>query len=530
MADSRPNIVLIILDSLRLDRLGVQGYKPDLTPNLNKMAEEGVLCSQNFSVGCPTQIAMPGLFSSSLPLDFGGYNEGIKHRPASFVESIREEGYQTVGIGTAQWLSGRYGYDRGFSGYLELLDMVGWFQANFVALFNEAMVKWSAGELSNADIVSLLQHVYANVLEEGLNCLDQLDKVSARQLWRSRDEWRERLLADKSLLSQNPQAIFLRMRELGGNDYLGMGHSTASEELLAKIERMNGLDRRFNKYTFLRSRRRYYTATDVRRQLRTVLANRERETKKPLFLMLHLFDLHEAKMLVPSMTLPRAMDLPMDMWKTLKSRKEYHLGGVVHDVGLSHVDREVSRIQSTLAKSLNIDNTVFAITADHGTATQFPNRGLGSDLSRMFYDEYVRVPIILKGPGITPEHNSDLMTHMDLGPTLVDIAGGQTPGSMKGHSILSSARPDQEEILMENTGKGRCDIFGKSKYVSVRNRQLKATFESTDFTACERDVFDLESDPDEFTNLVSTDLHLETREKFRKIADARLRELSAYQQ
>ena len=94
---NRPNVIFLIVDCLRQDKLGATGYKPDLTPNLNKLYLNGLKATKHYSNGCVTQVAFPSIFTSSLPLDYGGYNDGIKNRPISFPETLFNEGYETWG-------------------------------------------------------------------------------------------------------------------------------------------------------------------------------------------------------------------------------------------------------------------------------------------------------------------------------------------------------------------------------------------------------------------------------------------------
>ena len=91
------NINLLIIDTLRYDRLGSSGYRPAITPNLDALATGGINCPNYFSNGCVTSFAFPGMFTSSLPFDFGGYDDGICHRPVSFPEILQQEGFETYG-------------------------------------------------------------------------------------------------------------------------------------------------------------------------------------------------------------------------------------------------------------------------------------------------------------------------------------------------------------------------------------------------------------------------------------------------
>ena len=98
MHSNNKNIIIILIDALRFDKLKVGGYKYDLTPNLNKIINEGSLIKNHFANGCPTSVSFPAIFSSTFPLDYNGYNTGIKDRPKSVIELFKQKGYQTMFI------------------------------------------------------------------------------------------------------------------------------------------------------------------------------------------------------------------------------------------------------------------------------------------------------------------------------------------------------------------------------------------------------------------------------------------------
>ena len=64
--------------------------------------------------GQSTQFVLPSLFSLTYPLDYGGYNEGISQRPASYVECVRKNNYQTILFSNCNAIFTGQGYDRGF--------------------------------------------------------------------------------------------------------------------------------------------------------------------------------------------------------------------------------------------------------------------------------------------------------------------------------------------------------------------------------------------------------------------------------
>jgi arylsulfatase A-like enzyme len=119
MACSEPppprNLVLIVLDSIRADRLSSYGYPLQTSPHLDSLAAEGVLFEINVSNSSSTLPSMAGLFAGDYPKR-DVFDNRLKR---SLVEKIRAAGIRTAAFVGGGSISKRFGFERGFDYFRE---------------------------------------------------------------------------------------------------------------------------------------------------------------------------------------------------------------------------------------------------------------------------------------------------------------------------------------------------------------------------------------------------------------------------
>ena len=102
MPAKRPNILLITTDQQRHDHLGVAGLRGIETPNLDRLATEGVRFKRAY---CPSPICTPSrvsLLTGRYPSSHGAYSIGVTPDPfptPTLPELLRKSGYRTALLG-----------------------------------------------------------------------------------------------------------------------------------------------------------------------------------------------------------------------------------------------------------------------------------------------------------------------------------------------------------------------------------------------------------------------------------------------
>ncbi len=119
------NVILIILDALRPDHLSCYGYSKETSPNIDKLAKEGVVFSQAFSQSFITLPCVMSIFSSLYSSSHGVeyvFKDKIPDKIYTLAEILNIYGYNTAWLGTmGDPHTGKA--DGLLSGYNELYDI-----------------------------------------------------------------------------------------------------------------------------------------------------------------------------------------------------------------------------------------------------------------------------------------------------------------------------------------------------------------------------------------------------------------------
>jgi arylsulfatase A-like enzyme len=121
--DPRPNVVLISLDTLRADHLGVQGYARPTSPGIDRLASESVLFENAVSTFPSTTASHMSMLTSLQSCAHGVLAPGATLAPgiATLAEALAAAGYRTAAITENALIKGDVGFDRGFDEYRDMV-------------------------------------------------------------------------------------------------------------------------------------------------------------------------------------------------------------------------------------------------------------------------------------------------------------------------------------------------------------------------------------------------------------------------
>jgi arylsulfatase len=118
---TRPNVLVLCVDTLRGDRLGFQGYGRETSPNLDALAARGTRFRQAYSTYPQTSPAVASLFTGLYPSAHRKTREAsatLALELTTLAEAFAHAGYRTGSVATNPHLSPGLGYEQGFEHYV----------------------------------------------------------------------------------------------------------------------------------------------------------------------------------------------------------------------------------------------------------------------------------------------------------------------------------------------------------------------------------------------------------------------------
>ncbi|TVY08649.1 sulfatase-like hydrolase/transferase [Paenibacillus cremeus] len=208
------------------------------------------------------------------------------------------------------------------------------------------------------------------------------------------------------------------------------------------------------------------------------------------------------------------------------------LGGTAHQhidgyYGMvKRLDDALGRLHDALKSMRLSDDTIVLFTSDH--ACHFKTRN--AEYKRSCHDSSIRVPTAICGPGFQEGRRiKELVSLIDLPPTLLDAAGIEVPVEMQGRSIVPLVSGDREHwpeevfVQISESQVGRAIRTERYKY-SVFAPDKNGNRDAGSDVYQEEFLYDLAADPYELHNLAGVESYREVADQLKVRLIARMTE------
>lgn len=458
-AASQTNVILIVVDTLRADYLSSYGGDTP-TPNIDKLAASGVTFDNAYSHIPITGPSHASMFTSLLPSQHGVLNNTqiLSPRHFTLAEMMQALTYKTAGFISLGTISGIYGMSQGF----------GIYQDNFIR------VGWKTASEVNAEVLPWLSTIGENNFFLFVHYSDPHEPYAAPT----------GAYSDAEVTLNGSPAGSFPVNGTGVDFELSLKPGVNEVKISAKggltFQQINykGLevDTQYSQdWQILNFRGKVYEATTAKSGLINFVNNNE-ETR----------------------TLT---------WKFVASEPVTpELAKRRYAEEVQYVDSEIGILLEALNQNGVLDNTLVVFTSDHGEGLGDHNR-IGH--VNQLYDTLTKVPLIMSYPGRFSggKRIQELVSHIDLYPTILDILGIEADLPMEGqslHGLITGAEEFQPRRVLLETHKSeapynlRAIVDGDTKF--IRND-----------TQSTEELYNLHTDPGELTNLLPQELPAATQ-------------------
>ena len=119
------NILFVLIDTLRAERMSAYGYERDTTPFLTELASTGIRFDRHIAQSSWTKSSMASLWSSLTPLRVGvtKFNHTVPDDVQMPAELLADAGFMNVGLYRNGWVHGYFGFDQGFDKYFRPMGL-----------------------------------------------------------------------------------------------------------------------------------------------------------------------------------------------------------------------------------------------------------------------------------------------------------------------------------------------------------------------------------------------------------------------
>lgn len=180
------------------------------------------------------------------------------------------------------------------------------------------------------------------------------------------------------------------------------------------------------------------------------------------------------------------------------TREQQHRQRATYYANVTMIDEQVGEIMEALEQAGYLENSIIIFTSDHGESLG----DHGHSQKWNMYDAVTKVPMIVWGPGQVKQNRKEngLVQLMDIGATVLELAGVDVPQEMEARSLVPAlqgeAMEERRYVFAEHS---RDPILDGTEFMTmIRDHEWKLVHFSDDSNG---QLFDLRQDPEELKNL-----------------------------
>jgi len=431
-AKERPHIVLIMTDQQRFDTIGAWGHEHMITPHMDRLVAEGVSFRQAYCPGATCIASRAAIFTGMYAHNTGVYTfqDWAQHR--CWVQDLADAGYWCVNIGKM---------------HFSPRDVPGGFHERVIV--ENPTNKDHANGRADDDWGNYL-HFHG---QERPNDRNQSDSKWLHKHqgvpWHLEERFHSDVFIGDSAVSwikhhQGDNPLFLQVGFTGPH------------------EPWDPLPRHLDRY--------------ADKPMPPRVAREGELAEKPPQQQAHL-DFHATTGHESQIDLRGATD------DEIAEMKRHYFAKI------TTVDEQLGRVLAALEDRSWLENTLLIFCSDHGEL--LGDHGLA--YKWLMYDPIVHVPLVIRKPGAAKEASlvQDLVSLMDLGPTILEAADLEIPAYMEGQSLLP--------YLADEPIVARDFVFCEDNYqIMMRSTTHKIVYYIGQEAG---ELYDLRIDPHELDNV-----------------------------
>ncbi len=470
------NIILITIDTQRPDYLSCYNPQTPATPNIDRIAQHGVMFTRAFSLIPITMPAHTAIFTSHQPHELKVFNNGdrFSHNYPMFTDLLERRGYTTGGFVSLGVLSATFGLAQGFDKYDDDFDHTNGRSYRWASEVNQVALPWIE---KNKDRKFFAWLHYSDPHEPYI----PFDAPDDTEVMINGKTFGKYCLAKKEKIALNftaePGENRIELRPIPDG---GSNQSRRFLDANLFITPDSGKVLTFEKgWSDLKLR----TGADVR-----------------------VFEKTASIVLRNEKTGPEKVQVRISggVWENRASEIRKHYATEVQ-----FVDQHIGVLWQKLEEWNLLQKTIVIVTADHGEGLK--THGILGHVDKL-WNETTHIPFIIYYPwmGRQGKKVDALVNQLDIMPTVLDLANVRNKKRMHGNSLnYYLSRSPIDWVI---SGKPNRQWTFASTYrpeathnaFSVTNGDIKVIHTPTK-SHSQWEAYDLIQDPVEKKNLVRTD-------------------------